>query len=276
MPSAQGRYWIGTIPESLGWAPPGGGPDATEHPRYTDADVAWIKGQQECGAGGLVHWQIVVGFSRAVRLSAVRRVFPGHWELTRSRAAEAYVWKPDTAIADTQFEWGERPFKCNSKTDWDSVRAAASTANWDAIPSQVFVQHYNSIRRIASDNVKPVPMERSCRVFWGATGTGKSRRAWDEAGMDSYAKDPLTKWWCGYNGEQNVVIDEFRGVLSIAHLLRWLDRYPVRVETKGASQPLKATQFWITSNLDPRLWYPDADDETKQALLRRLNITHFP
>lgn len=85
----------------------------------------------------------------------------------------------------------------------------------------------------------------------------------------------ITKWWCGYLGNEHVVIDEFRGVIDVAHLLRWLDRYPVLVEIKGSSVVLKAKTIWITSNLDPRLWYPDIDQETLDALLRRLNITHF-
>lgn len=118
-------------------------------------------------------------------------------------------------------------------------------------------------------------MVRSCKVFWGATGTGKSRRAWEEASFSAYAKDPRTKFWDGYENQANVVLDEFRGGIDIAHLLRWLDRYPVRVEIKGASKPLNASLFWITSNLDPVDWYPEADVETKAALLRRLEITHF-
>lgn len=113
-------------------------------------------------------------------------------------------------------------------------------------------------------------------MFWGRTGTGKSKRAWEEAGVQAYAKDPRTKWWCGYKGEQNVIIDEFRGTLDIAHFLRWTDRYPVRVESKGSSRPLAAENIWITSNLDPRFWYPDLDAETQAAFLRRLtNITFF-
>jgi len=112
-------------------------------------------------------------------------------------------------------------------------------------------------------------------VFWGRTGTGKSHRAWDQAGAQAYVKDPRTKWWCGYRGQENVIIDEFRGVIDISHLLRWLDRYPVLVEVKGGSRPLCARKFWITSNLDPREWYPGLDADTLAALLRRLNITHF-
>jgi len=72
-----------------------------------------------------------------------------------------------------------------------------------------------------------------------------------------------------------VVIDEFRGEIGIGHLLRWFDRYPVLVEIKGGSVVLKATRFWITSNLSPDAWYPNLDEETKSALKRRLNITHF-
>jgi len=136
-------------------------------------------------------------------------------------------------------------------------------------------RYYNSLTRIAADNAKPVAMERTAFVFWGKTGSGKSLRAWTEAGENAYSKDPRTKWWCGYKGETDVIIDEFRGSVDVSHILRWLDRYPVTVEIKGGSRPLAATRFWITSNLDPRAWYPEIDSDTLDALLRRLNITHF-
>lgn len=85
----------------------------------------------------------------------------------------------------------------------------------------------------------------------------------------------IVEWWCGYRGEKHIVVDEFRGVVDVSHVLRWWDRYPVRVETKGGSRPLLATHYWITSNLDPRAWYPDLDEDTVDALLRRLNIIHL-
>jgi len=112
-------------------------------------------------------------------------------------------------------------------------------------------------------------------VFWGRSGSGKSRRAWEEAGLDAYPKDPRTKFWCGYRGQVNVVIDEFRGGIDIGHLLRWLDRYPVIVEIKGSSTVLSAERIWITSNIPPESWYPDVDAETMVALKRRLKVIHF-
>lgn len=198
-----------------------------------------------------------------------------HAEISRSAAASDYVWKEDTRVSGTQFELGVRPFKRNDPRDWDAIWEMAVAGNLVGIPASVRVQSYRTLRAICADHSKPVGMERTCFVFWGRTGTGKSRRAWDEAGVDAYSKDPNTKFWCGYNGQRNVVIDEFRGRIDVSHFLRWLDRYPVNVEIKGSSTPLCCERVWITSNLDPRAWYSELDEETLNALLRRLNITHF-
>ena len=202
---------------------------------------------------------------------------PWHFELSRSTAADAYVWKDDTSVQGTRFELGSKPFRRNSDVDWERIKISAKSGELDSdsIPADIFVRHYSSLSKIAKDYCRPLPMERSCQVYWGRTGTGKSRRAWEEATFDAYVKDPNTKFWDGYRNQENVVIDEFRGTISISHVLRWLDRYPVIVEIKGGAMPLLATRFWITSNVDPRNWYPDTDDETKDALIRRLNITHF-
>lgn len=262
----QGIFWLLTIPQH-------------EFVPYLPPCCKWIRGQLERGSDtGYLHWQVLVAFSSKVSLKGVKECFGTglHCELSRSESADTYVWKDETSIDGTRFEFGTKPIRRNVKVDWESVWSAAKCSNMDAIPPSIRIQSYRAIRAIGSDYAKPVPMQRVCHVFWGATGTGKSRRAWDESGMDAYAKDPRTKFWDGYQSEEHVVIDEFRGGIDIAHMLRWLDRYPVRVEIKGSSRPLAAKTIWITSNLDPRYWYPEVDEETRNALLRRLNIIHFP
>lgn len=94
--------------------------------------------------------------------------------------------------------------------------------------------------------------------------------------MEAYPKDPRTKFWDGYNGQEHVVIDEFRGGIDISHVLRWFDRYPVIVEVKGSSTVLRAKHIWITSNISPMEWYPTLDADTMEAFLNRLTVTHFP
>lgn len=264
MTRRQGIFWLLTIPQH-------------EFTPYTPPNVQYIIGQLEKGnSTGFLHWQVLVAFKSKQSLSGVRNTFgPCHAELSRSEAATAYCQKEESAIMGTQFEFGAKPFRRNAKVDWESVWSSAQSGNLDRIPANVRVVNYRTIRAISSDYSKARGMERRCVVLWGKTGTGKSRRAWDEASMDAYAKDPRTKFWDGYNGEKNIVIDEFRGGIDIAHLLRWLDRYPVRVEIKGSSKPLEAECFWITSNISPVMWYPMLDEETLNALLRRMEVIEF-
>jgi len=263
--TAQGRYWILTIPHAnyLPYLPPG---------------VVHIAGQLERGGGetGYLHWQLVATFPNKVRLGGVRNIFgPHHAELTRSDAARKYVWKEDTCVAGTKFELGELPVRRGNSEDISRVVESAKAGKFHDIPADFLLRYYSNIRRIASDFGGCPSMQRECKVYWGRSGTGKSRRAWEEAGDGAYCKDPNTKFWDGYQGQDAVVMDEYRGTISISHILRWLDRYPVRVEIKGSSTPLLAKTIWITSNLDPRKWYPDLDEDTLEALMRRLNIEHF-
>lgn len=262
------RWWIGTVPYSLF-------PDLSD--RF-DESVRYAVGQREVGAeSGYEHWQVVVNFAKPARLAAVKKAFGGHghWEPTKSDAAILYCQKADTRVAGTSFEYGRKPFRRDSPTDWDSVVASARSGDFTAIPSDVLVRCYGNLRRIASDNLVPVCVERTVFCYWGRTGTGKSRTAWAEAGLDAYPKDPRSKFWDGYGGHKHVIIDEFRGGIDIGHILRWLDRYPVIVEVKGSAVVLKAQVIWITSNLPPERWYPDIDSETLAALLRRLKIKQF-
>jgi len=281
----QARYWLLTIPhaEFVPYLPPG---------------TTYIKGQLELGLGvnqpqppqhdthvhervggngGYLHWQVVVAFRKKCRLRAVKNIFGTrtHAEPSRSEAASEYVWKEDTRIDGTQFELGTKPFQRGATNDWEQIRIAARAGQLDTIPGDVYCRLYGNLKRIAVDHCAPVAIEREVVVFWGRTGSGKSRTAWEQAGLDAYPKDPRSKFWDGYRDHQHVVIDEFRGDIDIAHLLRWFDRYPVIVEVKGSSVVLKAVKIWITSNLNPTDWYPTLDDMTKQALLRRLTITEM-
>jgi len=263
MPSAQATFWMLTIPH-YAFTP------------YVPPNCSWIRGQLECGEGGFLHWQVVVAFGRSVRKATVVQTFgPYHCEPTKSEKANDYVWKDDTAIVGTRFELGKKPICVNSKPDWESIWASAQSGKLLDIPPSIRIRCYNALQRIAGDFATPTAMERECRVYWGKTGTGKSRTAWTEAGMETYCKDPRSKFWCGYLGERNVILDEFRGGIDVSHMLRWMDRYPCIVEVKGGSRPLKAEKIWITSNIHPRDWYPDLDQETVSALLRRLNIIEF-
>jgi len=262
MARRQGTYWIGTISLDQQWTPCL--PDC----------CFYLKGQRELGDGGFDHWQIFfITRSKESTRSLASKWSPivGHWELTRSSAAESYVWKEQTRVGE-QFEYGTKPLRRNNGHDWDAVKQLAIENKIDEIPSDLFIRYYRTFQIISSDYCQPLAIERICKVFYGPTGSGKSRRAWAEAGLEAYCKDPRSKFWCGYRNQKHVIIDEFRGGIDIAHILRWTDRYPVNVEIKGSSRCLLAESIWFTSNLHPNQWYPELDAATSDALIRRLEI----
>lgn len=56
--------------------------------------------------------------------------------------------------------------------------------------------------------------------------------------------------WCGYDGQTEVIIDDFEGTIGASQLKTWFDRYPCSVEVKGSQIALAATTFIVTSNYD--------------------------
>lgn len=266
MPTPQGRYWMLTIPVVH-----------METMIALDDTLCYLKGQQEIGGQGLLHWQVLAVTSRKCSRAQVKALFcpQAHVELTRSEAANDYVWKDETSVEGTRFCLGALPLSRARPQDWNKIFTMAKDGSFEEIPKDILIRHYSSLKRIYVDNCEPEFRENmSVKVFYGPTGTGKTRRAWDEAmalGDRPYIKNPNTKWWDGYRGQKNVIIDEFSGRIDISYLLTWLDRYPVISEVKGYSLPMTAINFWITSNMHPNEWYADAIPAHKDALLRRIH-----
>ena len=272
MPTPHGKYWFITVGDEYFK------PVRAMCPRR---DLTFMMGQLEIGEEtGYKHWHFSVGFSKEKTMQQCKEYFCREAKclLSRSDAVDKYVWKEQTRVEGTQFSWGRKPMQMQKKADWDQVYECAKNGNHDEIEKGILVRNYSSIKKIRNDNLpRKMRGEILVHVYHGKTRTGKTRKSWFEAGNleEVYIKDPGTKWWDGYRGETRVIIDEFTGRLDITHLLRWLDRYPCQVEVKGFTVPLMATEFWITSNLSPMDWYPEAKEEQVLALDRRLNDVHY-
>jgi len=272
MPTPQGRYWRLTIPF-----------DAMPQMVALKDPLCYIKGQQEIGAEGYHHWQLVAVSNRKITRAQLKACFvpQANVDLTKSAAYNEYVWKDDTAVPGTRFELGRLPISRARTEDWDKIYEDARAGDLENIPKDILIRHYSSIKRIRVDNMEPITRPNIfVKCYYGPTGTGKTHRAWDDQeGEIPYIKNPNTKWWDGYRGQKNVIIDEFNSRIDISYLLTWLDKYPCIVEVKGYSVPLQAVNFWITSNIAPEDWYtnsiPAASEAHRQALRRRLNHIEF-
>ena len=93
------------------------------------------------------------------------------------------------------------------------------------------------------------PGARSPTVFWffGKTGTGKTRRAFELCGEDVWISGENLKWFDGYQGQANVIFDDLRtNSCSMNFLLRLLDRYRLFVPIKGGFADWRPTTIVIT------------------------------
>ena len=57
-----------------------------------------------------------------------------------------------------------------------NIRESAKNGKFEEIPKDVLIRSYSSIKKIHVDNILPVAQEKEVFVFWGRTGSGKSRR----------------------------------------------------------------------------------------------------
>lgn len=109
-------------------------------------------------------------------------------------------------------------------------------------------------------------------VFWGRTGTGKTRFCTQQIMNSQYWSPGDYTWYDGYHGQRIVILDDYRGEYPIQQFLKLLDRYPMTVPIKGSFVKWCPTKIYITSNVPPSDWYPTSDGRTRAALMRRLEL----
>lgn len=235
---------------------------------------------KEIGESGTPHIQGYIEFTKRHRLRSAKSKISNraHVEVRRgsSDSAISYCKK------DGLFELFGVPSRgSGSRTDLESLqRGLNDGANLRSISESHFgtyLRYERSIRNYIMMRRQRVSSPPIVYVYWGKTGTGKTKKVYDDNPNEDIYSWPGGPWFDGYDGENILLLDEFSGSqLSLTFMLRLLDRYPFKLPVKGGHVNLLATKIFITSNIDPNLWYPNANLEHQAALYRRLTeIVHF-
>lgn len=235
-----------------------------------------IYGVEECPNTGRKHHQGYAEFETNKRNTTMGKKFGAHFEKRKGTAEQAIEY----CEKDGKWkEFGERPDKKNpgKRTDLEMVKTMVNQGTSMGEIAQVCTSF--QALRFAEKMREYVEPKRKWKpeVMWyhGPTGSGKTKRAIEEAGEEAWISGRDLKWWQGYDGHENVIIDDFRGDFCKFHeLLRILDRYPYTVEVKGGSRQLLAKKIWITCPKRPEDVY-DVKEDIEQLLRRIDTIREF-
>ena len=230
---------------------------------------------KEVGETGTPHLQGYVYFEHKKSLSQVKKLSPRcHWEIAKgdSDANFEYCSKEGNYVVH-----GVKPVSQKRKGEmevdrYDTAWKNAKLGNLDLIPSDIMVRYYRTIKEIKKDYMQREPDSDRLTGLWicGLAGCGKSRRARDEY-PDAYLK-MCNKWWDGYQGEENVIIDDFGREHKVLghHLKIWSDRYAFLAETKGGAIQIRPKNIVVTSQYTIDQIFDDP--ETCAAIQRRMTV----
>jgi hypothetical protein len=120
-------------------------------------------------------------------------------------------------------------------------------------------------------------LEREVHIVWGKKCTDRTRFIGDKYTAEEVYKASLPKsrnqrmWWDGYDGQTVILLDDFKGQISLRELKCITDRMCHAVEVRRGFTHIVATHFYITSNLTSlEAWYPCATPPELAALRARI------
>lgn len=254
-------------------------------PRWTKLpeEIKYMCWQREiCPKTRKLHLQGYMELSKPMRYNAVQEMIGHKVHLEKRKGTQQqaidYCKKDESREPGTQpFELGEPGVGRGKRTDLDEIRDAIEDgADFDELREINFgatLRYEKGLDRYI-DDVKRRTMSagawkpRKVTCYIGPTGCGKTRLACET--MPNAWIKPNGKWFTGYKGQKDVILDDFAGDIDLTTLLRILDGRAYEVEIKGRTAIWEAENIWITSNLTVEEWYPNGNPQHIEAIKRRL------
>lgn len=242
-----------------------------------------ILGREMCPTTGREHIQGYLEFKNQERFDKLIKLWEGvHIEKRMGSQIQAidYCKKENNFV-----EFGEKK-KMGARTDLKALSdeiSNGSTKVAEIIVNNPWAYHTygRTLEAVEAERHRNVfrSWMTTCEWIFGTTGTGKSHYAFHNWNPEKCYKWKLRDkgWQDGYNGEEYIVINDFRGEIPYNELLDMIDKFPYEVSRRGkAPHPFLARHVVITSSLPPDKIYKhrDAEDSLNQ-LLRRVDLVRF-
>lgn len=264
--SQQGRYWVFT----------------TNNPENALSgesieDCSYLIYQLEQGENGTPHYQGYIEFTKKKKAARVRQLLPrSHVEMRKGTKDHAIAYCSKEPRLSPTITWG-KPFQSRqgTRTDLNVIRESIESGITEiALAREYFstwIKYHRAFARYRSLAAPNRTWKSEVVMCLGTPGTGKSRYCLEQC-PNAYWKQ-RSIWWDNYEGQDDVILDDYYGWLPWDVLLRLLDRYPLLVETKGGQAAFLAKRIFITSNTEPGTWYRESPNFS--ALIRRIDKWMF-
>ena len=280
-PGFYGKYWCFTRNN-----PTESGPDFIRRLSGLRSVTACIF-QLEKGEQGTPHFQGYIEMDRSQPRSRVKNLIRDkpHLEKRKGTAQQAinYSKKEDTR---TDGPWQTGQFtptrKRGQRTDLEAVVQTMREAKTlqevvEAHPVQC-LRYSKGVTFVYEKLKAPTePKVPNVWLFFGKTGLGKTRLAMCQP--NPFKKAGASHWFDGYDHHETIIFDDFgggRNKMTLADLLNYLDRYPVKLPVKGSFVDRDCSLIIVTTNIHPSKWYDYKDREAQyRALARRFTRTVF-
>lgn len=254
-----------------------------EYTALQEADCKYIIIGKEKGKEETPHLQGYVQFKSAKTLGGVKLINGrAHWEQAKGNPQQNY----DYCSKDGDF-WEKGVLPKNGKRSMEerieiNKQIKEKSLNELVEEGIISIKEVRAVKNAKLDLLQEGKPKRADDVrgvwIYGPPGTGKTHMAKNDY-PDAYIKNQ-NKWWCGYEGQKAVVLEDFDSP-QLGHLIKiWADRWECTGEVKGGTVNLQHDHFVITSNYKPsELWRVEDDPKNEAlcaAITRRFKMIHVP
>lgn len=266
----------------------------------------WCMCDEEGDECETYHTHIYFVLRTATRHTVVDNRFPNiHREIVRGTSADnrAYVLKdgekyqkqPDGSYdytdtsgkqhkgknySDTFEEWGEMPQEHQGKSKdveriYSMIKDGASNLEIvDAVPSGMMsIEKIERTRSMLRDSAFADSWrDLTVTYIFGTTGVGKTRSVMDKFGYrNCYRVTDYKHPFDTYDGQDVLILEEYRSQFKIADILNYLDGYPLLLPCRYFNRQACFTKVFLITNIPLEDQYRTVSEESRNAFLRRIH-----
>jgi hypothetical protein len=258
---------------------------------------------REKGDNGTEHYQGYIEFSKPKKFSLVKKYFSEEQIGTNAHISERiyarltcvkYVKKEDKFAdkAHTRigkiYEYGDfaKSGQRNDLIDMVEMKRQGATdlEIFETYPYQAarYGKFVTSKAMEHKEKDFKAQYRENLEVYYihGATRTGKTRFVFDKHGYENVYQNEgyeYGKWFDGYEGQDILLLDEYRTSLGFGFLLKLLDGHPLKIQCRYQNKWACFTKIYITSNLPLEAQHQDTqygDPESWKAFLARITAVY--